>query len=80
MLLTRLQMNVIDALKNGWELGHSSTADGRWWLQQDGLGRGGKTIDVHANTAFALLKRGLIEQKRYGFPTSLWGLVENRRK
>ena len=74
MKLTRLQANVIDALKNGWELGRSATSEGRWWLQQGGLGRGGKTIDVHTNTALALMKRGLIENKRWGFPASQWGL------
>ena len=74
MKVSKLQRDVLDALKDGWELGRSATPDGEWWLQKGGLGRGGKSLPVNVNTAFSLLKRGLIEKKRDGFPTELWGL------
>lgn len=74
--MTRLQANVIEALKNGWELGKTHGINRRWWIQQGGLGRGGKSFDIHANIIEGLKKRGLIEEKEFGFPISRWGLVE----
>ena len=74
--VTKKQMHVLQLMNDGWELGKSSSLSGHIWLQQDGLGRGGNTEDVHANTFNGLYTRRLIEQKKRSFPTSLWGLTE----
>jgi len=63
-------------MSEGWELGVSSSLDSHIWLQQDGLGRGGNTENVHTNTFNGLYTRRLIEQKKRSFPSRLWGLTE----
>jgi len=77
--LSKAQQDVIDKLKSGWELGKGTSSQGYWWLQYGKLGHGDKAVDVNTNTAYSLMNRGLIEQKRYGFPTALWGLTEEKK-
>jgi hypothetical protein len=77
--LTKAQQEVIDLMRQGWELGVSTTADGRWWLQKGGLGRGGETNNVNANTAHALLRAGLIRSAGYSFPTQHYLLTDKGR-
>ena len=78
MKLSKTQQHVIDLMESGWELGCSTTMDGRCWLQKGGLGQGGETEDVRHNTVHALYKRGLIEG-HYGFPTKKYTLRKKRR-
>lgn len=78
MKLTKLQQEVIDYMKKGWELGSSTAISSRSWLQKDGLGRGGETRNVNGNTVSALCEKGLIQQK-YGYPTKKW-FLDKRRK
>lgn len=58
---------IIRLMKSGWELGRSH--NGRWWIQKDGLGSGGESNNVHANTARSLLNNKIIKSKGYGFPS-----------
>lgn len=54
----------IALLQSGeWELGYGdgSRGDGRYWLQQGGLSKGGKSVNIRASTVRAMEKRGLIE-------------------
>ena len=46
-----------------WELGYGdgTRSDGRFWVQEGGLSKGGKVIDVRYSTIRALEKRGLIQ-------------------
>ena len=76
MKLSPVQQKVIDLMKQGWEMGVSMTMDSRVWLQEDGVGRGGKSQKVNANTFFSLCSKGLIELKAQSFPTSKYGLTE----
>lgn len=55
---------VIALIKDGeWELGYGdgSRGDGRFWVQQGGLCKGGKTKTVRTGTVRALEKRKLVE-------------------
>lgn len=76
MKLSKAQTQVVAKMKEGWQLGRDNTATGGWWLQKDGLGRGGDTITVNGNSAHALFKSGVIQEKKWGFPTSLWELTK----
>lgn len=46
-----------------WELGYGdgSRGDGRYWIQEGGLCKGGRTMSVRAGTVRALERRKLIE-------------------
>ncbi len=53
------QKEIIDHMRDGWELGVSS--DGRWWLQKPHLCCGGETKDIHAGSGHALRRKKLIK-------------------
>lgn len=61
MKLTKAQQKVVDAMREGWELGTSDGPDGRAWLQKGGLGRGGDTMPVQWGTLRALRNAGVVE-------------------
>ena len=61
--LSPAQQNILNKMANGWELGVShSIGARRCWLQQDGIGEGGKSEDVRYSTMEVLFERGLNEQ------------------
>ena len=76
MKLSKPQTNVINLMRKGWELGFNHSFEGRSWLQKNGLGNGGQTEDVNANTFQALYDRKLIYVVKESFPSSLYGLTE----
>jgi len=76
MKLSPAQEEVLNLMANGWELGQSTTYDGRSWLQQGGVGKGGKSKTISANTIHALFKRKLIHSKKYRFPHRTYTLTE----
>ena len=63
-----------------WALGLTLTLTGHYWLQQGGLGHGGTTKTVHANTAHALHTKGVIQSVRRVFPVEEFQLTEAWRK
>ena len=70
MKLPKTQIDILDKMDNGWELGLATGYKGsRAWLQKGGLGYGGDSQKVHRNTLFSLEAKGLIK-RIYGFPTS----------
>lgn len=77
---TKKQMEILSLMDAGWEMGVSSGLQFSAWLQINGVGRGGKVVRLHANTFSGLSHRGLIKQKKYGFPTSIWELTEAGKK
>lgn len=79
--LTKKRLDILRKLTQGWELGTTSGGRGPSFttLQQGGIGRGGKTIDVDYNMVFALCEQGLL-QSRYSFPTRYWILTNKARR
>jgi hypothetical protein len=73
--LTPSQQRVVDRMREGWELGKGMGGDGSFWLQRNGLGRGGENETVHASTAHALYTRGVIEVARDRYPFQYWRLT-----
>jgi len=61
--LSRAQQDVIDHMRDGWELAQSLPT-GRVWLQKGGWGSGGEGKPVLPSTAVALMDRKLIELNR----------------
>jgi len=74
--LSPAMQNVVDMMRDGWQLGKNGTFDGRWWLQKGGVGRGDKIEKVTAGTAYALYSRKVIEVDKRSFPTTTYKLVE----
>ena len=67
--LTPTQQEVIDLIKQGWELGSSLSIDGRCWIQKGGLGKGGEAKNVSSSTVHTLEYLGYIERGESHFPT-----------
>ena len=74
MKLSKTQKNVIQLMQDGWELGRDNYRN-RAWLQKNGLGCGGDTVDVNMNTFNSLYDKNLFTVK-YNFPTSLCVLTK----
>lgn len=76
--LTPIQQEVIDLIKEGWELGSDLTINGSSWLQYKGLGKGGKSKKVSSATIHTLEYLGYIERASSKFPTLHWKLKEDK--
>lgn len=74
--LSKAQQLVVDRMNDGWSLGKDSGLRGRAWMQHGGLGRGGKSADVHISTFYVLCKLGAIKSPAYHFPTTEYVLTE----
>lgn len=78
MKLSKTQQEVVALMREGWELGRSTTMGGRTWLQNGGIGRGGEVKRVSAATATALSRAGVIVSNGYNFPVETFRLKESR--
>ena len=67
--LTPLQQEIIDLMKDGWELGTAMGLNPRSWLQKGGLGKGGESKEIKSGTVHALAYLGYIERGESEFPT-----------
>jgi len=66
---------ILQYMKDGWELAHSTSLAGRvYWLQQGGIGKGGECVDVYGSAVRRMEVGGLIV-RQYGFPESKFRLV-----
>lgn len=57
------QKEVIQLMKQGWELGQlnaSTPLPKRYWLQEGGLRKGGKTKNIRETTVYSLIRLGLL--------------------
>lgn len=75
MKLSTAQQDVVNRMRDGWELGAPMTPDGGVWLQQGGLGKGGNSKQVHANTFNSLYQKGIIKQALRAWPTMHYALT-----
>lgn len=73
---TELQLGILSRMADGWALGVSHVGDGGVWLQKNGLGKCGETINVMSSTFRGLRNKGFIELKRKGFPSSEMQLTQ----
>jgi len=74
MKLSPAQQTVIDLMSDGWQLGRDMGFQGTCWLQQGGVGRGGKTKPVSSATLMALYREGIIVPVDYHWPMEKFGL------
>lgn len=57
------QAEVIQHIKEGWELGLSTASNNsHYWLQKPALCCGGESKKVNANTALSMFKKGLVKK------------------
>lgn len=74
--LSKVQQEVIELMKAGWELGVSSGAVPRAWLQKNGVGRGGETKKLAISTYHKLRDLGYFIMVHDGFPVKKYRLKE----
>jgi len=73
--LSKPQREVLELLATGaWELGHS-TYTGHYWMQRGGLGKGGEMRKVRTDVAYALWKKGYIEEAPAGPNMQSYGIT-----
>lgn len=79
--LTPKQREVVDRLREGWELGVSKSLDARQriWIQKNGVGRGGESVDLRPSTFEALKSAGLLAPSKSTYPTYAYVLVGDPR-
>lgn len=77
--MTKAQQEVIAMMRDGWELGASTSFDGRCWLQKGGCGKGGETKSVNHKTVAALRESGVIEIAERSFTTDKYRLRPDTR-
>lgn len=70
------QASVLQYMRSGWELGHSLGYKSRIWLQKNGIGKGGESINVPAKSFGKILAYNLIELKEKRYPTHIYQLTE----
>ena len=63
MKLSKVQQNVLDKMRDGWELGMSHSFGVNCWLQKDGIGKGGESEDIRYSTLSVLFQKKLIKQR-----------------
>ena len=65
---------VLKYIQEGWEFGFSdaSRSAGRYWLQKNGLCKGGESINIHTSTARKMLKTGLIKRVEKREKDNFW--------
>ena len=61
--LSKAQQNVIEKMREGWELGSSHAWGMHCWLQRGGIGCGGESQEFAPSTLNVLFTKGLIKQK-----------------
>ena len=74
MKLSKIQQEVIDLMRDGWELGQSKGFHESTWLQQGGCGKGGPTKKISSATLTALYDRGLIVKNEHKYPRTTYKL------
>ena len=74
--LTKNQQEIVDRIKAGWELGSTGGMGSSWWMQETGLGKGGRSIELNARTCQSLIDKKVIKQAGRGPGLSTkWELV-----
>ena len=64
--LSKAQQDVIDKMRDGWQLGRNTSISYATpcWIQEGGIGYGGKTQNVSRSTFRALWNKGLIKRDK----------------
>ena len=78
--LSKTQAEVVELIRQGWELGVSYGFEHHAWLQKDGIGKGGPTKRISGATVHALWKKKVIVVSKSGFPTTIYRLVSFMEK
>ncbi len=76
--LTAKQQEVVDLIKDGWELGSYVGPGGHSVLQKPGIGKGGEVKSVLTTTVSKLLYLGVIERAEYKWPCQHYALAGTR--
>lgn len=79
MKLSQRQQEVIDLMKQGWELGLSSGWHTWCSIQQGGQGKGGESRNININTLNSLQEKKLIEFDYEKYPTKIYRLCSDTK-
>ena len=78
--LTKVQIEILMLLFNGWQIGRNEGFNPRHWMQSNGIGKGGEMRNVNVKTFNALLLDGYIQKSKQGYPTSKYDITEKGKK
>lgn len=79
MKLSKKLIEILQLMNNKWQLGRGE--DGKYWLQLNGIGRGGKTKWLHGRTQIGkLLNLNFIESCGWSFPTTKYQLTDKGKQ
>ncbi len=67
MKTSQKQIEILQLITNGWEIGIDTGPSPTTWIQKGGLGRGGESKQVHFNTFDSLRYKGLIKRNHESF-------------
>lgn len=76
MKLSPIQQKTIALMQDGWELGVSGGFSPRCWIQKNGIGKGGESLNLKISTFHVLLNKKLIKKTEDGYPTSKYKLTK----
>lgn len=79
--LSKVQQEIVDLMKEGWELGVSLSFSGNYScrVQKDGLGNGGATKYFSVSTFKALENKGILKIKSNEFRNKKYALSETEK-
>lgn len=78
--LSKTQIELLRLMNNGWELGSSMTLNDGCYIQQDGIGKGGKSQSVNSNTLDSLYYHKCITINFESFPSRHYKLTEKGKQ
>lgn len=75
--LTKLRAQILNRMRDGWEMGMAPKLrlGTSYWIQRNGVGRGGETQRFNSSTFEYFLSNKLIELKAKRYPTSIYQLA-----
>ncbi len=76
MKVSKVQLDILQKMNDGWELGFYQGFNASCRLQEGGIGRGGKVQTVNTNTYYSLRREGLIVISKEDYPTDKYAIGE----
>lgn len=74
--LSPTQIDIIQKMRDGWELGRNCGYRSSVWMQKNGIGRGGESKDLSISTFQILWEKKIITVIRIGYSTTVYALTD----
>lgn len=78
--LSATQLHILELMNDGWELGHSRGMYPGFWIQKNGIGKGGESKSISSATFHVLLDTKSIEKFKEGYPTDKYRISPSMKE